>query len=235
VSLPPSKPPFSQPDPEPNVDQSRRTADSNRWPTRPDSPVTVAIRAGHEGNDPSWEAAPVSAADDDLDLVAEVNHRPGRTTVLLIAGILATVAFIGGVAVQKNFGETSTAALPGAATGGFAGRAAGANGFGGFPGAGQAGGAAPGAAAGPGATAGAAGGAAATPVVVGTVTKLSGSALTVKNLGGKSVKVTVPEGATVTLVAGKSLTTLKTGATVSVAGTTATDGTVTATSITVRS
>jgi hypothetical protein len=221
------------------VDEPRRTADSNRWPTGPDSPVTVATRDGHEGSDPSWEAAPVSAADDDLDLVAEVNHRPGRTTVLLIAGILATVAFIGGVAVQKTFGETSAAALPGAAAGGLAGRAAGANGFGGFPGAGQAGGAAPGAAAGPGATAGAgaggAGGAAATPVVVGTVTKLSGSALTVKNLGGKSVKVTVPEGATVTLVAGKSLTTLKTGATVSVAGTTATDGTVTATSITVRS
>jgi hypothetical protein len=71
-------------------------------------------------------------------------------------------------------------------------------------------------------------------VVVGTVTKLSGSSLTVKNLGGKSVKVKIPAGATITVVAGKKLTTLKTGATVSVAGTTATDGTVTATAITVR-
>ena len=196
--------------------------------------------------DTTWTATPIEPADDDLDLLAEVDRKPSRATVLLIAGILATLAFVGGVVVQKHYGGTATAAGPGA--GGFTGRPGGnAGAYGGFGGA--AGGFGGQAGAGPGAGTGAAGGAgggaaggggttgggtAATPVVVGTVSKLSGRTLTVKNLGGKSVKVKVPEGASITLVAGKSLTTLKIGATVSVAGSTAADGTVTATAVTVR-
>jgi hypothetical protein len=165
--------------------------------------------------------------DDDLDLFAEVGHRPGRTTVALVAGIVTALAFIGGVAVQKHFGGTGAVGGTGPVAAGLAGRARGSlgagGGFGGGFGAGQP-----------------AGGqasrtAAATPVVVGTVTKLSGNRLTVKNLGGKTVAVKVPEGATVTLVAGKRLVQLAAGATVSVAGTTAADGTVTASSVTVRS
>ena len=182
--------------------------------------------------------------DDDLDLLAEVNRKPSRTTAVLLIGILTTLTFIGGVVVQKQYGGTAASGTPAAAAGGFGARAGGNANFaggGGFPG----GGAAPGGAAGGtagGAAGGAAGGgttgqttAAAAPVVVGTVTKMSGNSLTVKNLGGKSVKVNVKEGATITLVAGKTLTTLKSGATVSVVGTTGTDGTVTATAITVRS
>ena len=228
------------------MDQPRRSADRTEWHALPDATVVFPAPNSHDPNspvatDPSWAGAPVEAVDDDLDLLAEVNHRPSRTTVLLVAGILAAVAFVGGAIVQKHYGGTSSSGQ--AVAGGFAGRGGGAGaygGFGGFPGGGQAGGAATGggAAAGGGTAAGgsaAGGAAAATPVVVGTVTKLSGTSLTVKNLGGKSVNVKVPEGATITLVAGKSLTTLKTGATVSVSGTTAANGTVTATSITVRS
>jgi hypothetical protein len=196
---------------------------------------------------------PVEPLHDDLDLLAEVNHRPERSTVLLIAGIVVALAFVGGVAVQKHLGGATAATGPGAALGfsgppgGNLGRAGGfgaAGGPGGLGGA-QAGGPAAGGgtAAGGGAAVGggsaAAGGGVAggggTPVVVGTVTKLSGSTLTVKNLGGKSVNVKVPSGATITLVAGKRLTTLKRGVTVSVAGKSAADGTVTATSVTVRS
>lgn len=241
------------------MDQPRRSADPTGWQPQPDHtaglpapPPTFTTRSTPvETGGAHWAAAaPVEAAEEDLDLLAEVNRRPSRTTALLIVGILAAVAFIGGVVVQKNYGGTSAGGAAGAAAGGFAGRAGGnAAGYGGFGGAGgfpggeQAGGAAPGgAAAGGAAGGGTAGGgtaggttAAATPVVVGTVAKMSGSSLTVKNLGGKSVNVKIPEGATITLVAGKTLTTLKTGATVSVAGTTAADGTVTATSVTVRS
>lgn len=185
--------------------------------------------------DASWSGAPVEVVDEDLDLLAEVNHRPSRVTVLLVAGILAVLAFIGGAQVQQHYGGTSTGAVAGAAAGGFAARGGGTPG--GFGNVG--GGAAPGGQGG--GVGGAAGGAstggtatAATPVAVGTVTKVSGTSLTIKNLGGKSVKITVPEGATITLVAGKGLTTLKTGVTVSVAGEVAADGAVTATSVIVR-
>jgi hypothetical protein len=254
----------SQPDPEHIVDHPRRAADPT-GPIRPDetawatAPMSPPDSFGTTRNgelvpleDTPWSATPIEPADDDLDLLAEVNRKPSRATVLLIAGILATLAFVGGVVVQKHYGGTTTAAGPGGA-GGFAGRqggtAGGAGGYGGFGGGGASGGGLGGGQAGgqagtgqAGAAAGGAGAggtgtgsAAATPVVVGTVAKMSGSSLTVKNLGGKSVKVKVPEGASITLVAGKTLTTLKVGATVSVAGTTAADGTVTATSVTVRS
>lgn len=230
------------------MDQPRRSADPNGWQAQPDHtvglptpPPTLATRSSHpEAGGANWPTAPAEAADEDLDLLVEVNRKPSRTTVLLAVGILASVAFLGGAVVQKNFGETSAGATPGAGAGGFAARAGGnAGGYGGFGGAGGA----PGGGTQAGGTTGTAGGAggtagttaAATPVVVGTVAKISGSSLTVKNLGGKSVQVTVPAGATITLVAGKTLTTLKTGATVSVAGKTAADGTVTATSVTVRS
>jgi hypothetical protein len=182
--------------------------------------------------DPERSVDQPRSSADDLDLLAEVNHRPSRTTAALIVAILATLTFIGGAVAQKQFG-TAAEAAPSGAAGGFPARPGGNTaGFGSFGGGGT-----PGGSAGGGAGGGTASGAttAATPVAVGTVTKLSAGSLTIKNLGGKSVKITVPEGATITLVAGKGLTTLKTGATVSVAGKVAADGSVTATSVTVRS
>lgn len=193
---------------------------------------------------------------DDLDLLAEVDRRPGRTTVSLLAGILLTLAFLGGVLIQKHTGESPAGAAgsrTAAAASGFGGRggASGFGGAGGFAGA-PPGGAQAGAGSGAGGAAGGVGqagadgtggasangtrsGTAATPVVVGTVSKLSAGAMTVKNLGGKSVPVTLPPGATVSLVTdGKRIPELAVGATVNVAGTTATDGSVTATTVTVR-
>ena len=233
------------------MDQSRRSADPTGWHEPPQHvapPIHFGLPHPEDPGPAMNDAGPALNArvdDDDLDLLAEVNRKPSRTTAVLLIGILTTLTFIGGVVVQKQYGGTAASGTPAAAAGGFGARAGGNANFaggGGFPGGGAAGGAAPGGAAGGTAAGGTAGGgttgrttAATAPVVVGTVTKLSGNSLTVKNLGGKSVKVNVKEGATITLVAGKTLTTLKSGATVSVVGTTGTDGTVTATAITVRS
>jgi len=239
ASSSPSEKSLPKTDPEPNVDQPRRSAAPTGWQSPPDQTAAIPARPGRVDMDATWSGAPVEAADDDLDLLAEVNHRPSRATIVLIAGIIAALAFLGGSVVQKKYGATSTSGQAAGLPSGFGARAAGGYGNfgGGFPGA-PAGGTAAGGAAAGGAAGGTTGGtttAAATPVAVGTVTKISGSSLTLKNLGGKTVKVTIPEGASITLVAGKKLTTLKAGVTVSVAGKVATDGSVTATSVTVRS
>jgi hypothetical protein len=201
---------------------------------RPSGPETEVLDAGS------------GPPDDDLDLLAEVDRKASRATVVLLVGILAALTFVGGATVQKHWGTASASGRPaglGAGGPGGFGGAGGAGGYGnragGYGPAGGFGGAAPGGpggrgASGAGPAAGGAGPAAATPVVVGTVTKLSGSSMTVKNLGGKSVAVDVPEGATITLVAGKKIVLLKVGATVSVAGKTSADGKVTASAVTVR-
>ena len=208
-----------------------------------------------------WDGAPIQPADDDLDLLAENGRKVTRVTVLLMAAVLAGVAFLGGVVVQKQWGSASSSGFPGGGTaaagrqggygqtGGFGGAAGGyggaAGGFGGAApeggttqgtGGGAAGGAAGGATGGTaaGGTAGGATGgtAAATPVVVGTVTKVSGRTLTVKNFGCKSITVKVPKGTTISNSSDSALGGLAKGVSVSVAGTKAADGTVTATSIT---
>jgi hypothetical protein len=69
------------------------------------------------------------------------------------------------------------------------------------------------------------------PVAIGTVKSISGTTLTITNFAGTTVTVTVPSTATVTTPGLRGLTV---GATVSVAGTTNADGTVTATSVTSR-
>jgi Domain of unknown function (DUF5666) len=191
-------------------------------------------------NYPTQELSYETADADDLDLLADSRFKPTKVTLALIALIAAAVAFGGGVLVQKHYGTstpaTAAGAFPGAGlrsggAGGFSGEFGGFGGqAGGFgqAGAGQAG--AGQAAAGPGASS-----ASSTPVVVGTITKISGSTLTVKNFAGKSVQVTIPEGASITLIAGASLTSLKTGNSVSVAGTTNSDGSIKASTVTVTS
>jgi hypothetical protein len=166
----------------------------------------------------------------DLDLLAEVDRRPTRTTMILLVAIAVAVAFACGAMVQRHHGGAASEGRDAVAEGAGPGAD---GGFGRRPGGGALepeDGAQP-----PLEAAGAKVGATqAVPVVVGTVTKVSASALTVKNLGGKSVPVKLPPGATVTLVAGRALVSLKVGATVSVAGKAAADGTVTATAVTVR-
>jgi hypothetical protein len=167
-------------------------------------------------------AGPIEPADDDLDLLAHSNRRPGKLMITLIVGIVAAVAFGGGVLVQKHYGTATTTAAAGAGGG--------AGGFRGFPG-----GAPPGAggtATGGSATSG--GTTAAGPSVVGTVTKVSGTTITVKNFAGKTYTVKVPAGSTISLSSSLELTGLKAGTTVSVVGTTAADGSVTASAVTAQ-
>lgn len=189
-----------------------------------------------------WDGAPVRPADDDLDLLAESGRKVTKVTVVLMVAILAGIAFLGGAVVQKQWGSsTSTngfraaAAAAGARQGGFGGAEGGfggaAGGYGGGFGGGTQGGPGTGAATGSTGSTGSTG-TSATPVVVGTVTKVSGRTLTVKNFGGKSVTVKAPKGTTVTNSSASALSGLDKGSSVSVVGTKAADGTVTATSIT---
>lgn len=248
-------------DPEPIVDQPRRPADpatdviGQPGTSRSTDPLTSRARPAHpviasntaqwrssetlaEGevnpDDVSWSGAPIEPAEEDLDLLAESNRRPGKLTVVLLAGILAAVAFGGGALVQKHYGTSSSSA----SASGFPGRSLGGQGSGGFPG-GQGG--FPGAEGGLGtgsASGGSAGGggtaAAATPAVVGTVVKVSGTTVTVKNFGGKLIKVKVPAGTAISLSSTLKVTGLKKGTTITVVGTSATDGSVTASAVTAR-
>jgi hypothetical protein len=136
----------------------------------------------------------------------------------LIIGILMVLAFGGGVMIQKQHDAGSASASSGFPS--FAG---------GIPaGAGAGGGGA--------SNGGASGGstAASGPVVVGTVVGVAGNDVTVKDLGGSThvVHVSATTGLATTSVDWS--TSLKPGTTVSINGTKADDGTITATTVTQR-
>ena len=153
--------------------------------------------------------------DDDADF-AELppKRRVPMITKLLLVGILVAAGFSGGVMIQKNVGATSASSSTGLPN--FAGGLPA-----GFP---------TGAGRGQGSTA--AGGSG--PVVVGTVVSVSGNDVTVKDLGGTThvVHVTATTGLATTGV--DWATSLAPGSTVSVNGTKADDGSVTATTVTQR-
>jgi hypothetical protein len=174
---------------------------------------------------------------DDLDLLEPPWAAPplaNRWTLLLAAGLLAALGFGGGVLVQKNHdaGLAGSAGGAGAAARAFA-RAGGFGGAGGTGGTGGFGGT--GGASGTGTQAGSGGSGSGsvtgTPVVVGTVVSVAAGTLVVQNFAGAKVTVKVPAGTPVTST---GLTGLQPGASVSVTGTKAADGTVTATSVTSR-
>jgi hypothetical protein len=168
------------------------------------------------GLDEGWE-------DSDDDFIPKPPFRFTPLSIGLLALIVIGAGFIGGVLVQKHHdqGSTSSARSGTARVGGFPGGAAG-EGFGAAGGTGTA------TATGTGTSATAA----ATPAVIGTVSSVSGQTLVVKNLGGKSVTVHLSSTTTVTTSWGAAL---KAGQTVSVTGPSATDGSVTATAVTVSS
>jgi len=126
-------------------------------------------------------------------------------TVLLLAVLIAAGGLWGGAALQRSHGSASasSAASPFAAL-----RGSGATAAGGLAGAGALGGA-----------------------TTGTVTSVSGSTLYVTNSSGNLVKVTVGSTATVNRNAKSSLASLQVGDTVVVQGSKASDGSVTATSV----
>ena len=198
-----------------------------------------------DGGDPDVDGSDPDA--EDLDLLDQVwtpPQRVSRLTVILAVGVVAALGFAGGVLVQKQH----DAGLAGASNSGTAAAArqfARANGFGGAGAPGGFGAGAPGiggtagsGAAGTGGTgsggtgSGGTGSASGTPVVVGTVVSVGRGTLVVQNFAGAKVSVHVPAGTPVTAA---SLTGLRAGMTVSVIGTKAADGTVTATSVSSRS
>lgn len=166
-------------------------------------------------------------SDDDLDAELAKAMRGRRlppVTAALVLVLLLAAAFTAGVLVQKHH-DKGLASSGGAATFSrlLAGRAGaggtGAEGFGAF------GGAAP--SAGP--TASVTG----IPAVIGSVVRVQGRTLTVRNLGGRTI--TVHTSATTAVSGAASLAALTAGQNVAVDGSTAADGSVTATAVRVTS
>ncbi|MFA7322889.1 MAG: hypothetical protein WC005_00865 [Candidatus Nanopelagicales bacterium] len=165
---------------------------------------------------------------DDVDLhqLIEKQQRGSlpRGTKVLVGAIAVVIAFFAGSLVQQHFGQTSTGqpGFPGGAN--FAAlRAQG----GGFPGAGLTG-ANPSASGSGQATAELA----SAGVTVGSVTLVDGNHVYVTSSTGAVTKVNLTDSTSITVSSKATAKQLKTGQQVVVRGTTATDGTVTATVIT---
>jgi hypothetical protein len=154
--------------------------------------------------------------DDDLAdrLQTKAPRKKTPRTTLALAGIVVLVGgFVGGVVVQKNFGTTTTANTPGG-TGGFGG--------------GQAGG-------GTGANGAQAGtGAAARNATTGTVKLVDGTTLYITTADGSVVTVKTSGTTAVRTSQSAALKDLPAGATVTIQGTTGSDGIVTATQVTAQ-
>ena len=163
--------------------------------------------------------------DDDLFAGWQPRHRVPRLTVVLASCLLVITGFAVGAVVAKRSAASATTTVTAArfagAGGGGAGGAGARGGFGGFAGA-----------QGNGAPGGAVGAGSGTPVVVGTVASVAANRITVTNFAGKTVVVRVPAGTPVTT---PGLGGLRKGQTVSVEGTRASDGSVTATAVVSRS
>jgi hypothetical protein len=209
-------------------------------PGRPDGVGAGGMPDGEAGT-------PVDEHDLDLlDPAWTPPKRIDRLTLLLAGALVIALGFAGGVLVQKRHDAgLATTSSAGAALGRAFSRVNGGGGTGGFGGTGGTGdlgsattgqGGLPGAGASPGgaATGGGAGSGAAaggTPVVVGKVVSVAAGTLVVQNFAGAKVTVHVPAGTPVTTA---GLTGLVAGATVSVTGSKAADGSVNATSVVSR-
>ncbi len=159
------------------------------------------------------DAGPAGMADDDLpSLLRRREHaRPNRVTWILLALLLVSAGFVGGAYVNERFGATASG-LPS-----------------GFP-AGLPDGGVPGVIPG-GASPGQGAGAAFGDMTVGTVKLVDKRSVYITTPDGATVKVSVPDTATVTAEQEVDLADLEAGSTVVIRGTTAADGTVTATSV----
>ena len=186
----------------------------------------------HRQRRPRADVEETPAADGFLDLVepvenddlaAELEKRaprgvPGRTTLVLAGAVLVVAGFLGGVLVQKNYG-TSAADNGGAAALGNA-IAARQNGGNALPG-GTGGG-------------GGTGGTGARNATAGTVKLVDGTTLYITTVDGETVTVKTSGTTTVRTEQTTALADVPVGATVSIQGTTGTDGVVTATQVTVQ-
>jgi hypothetical protein len=186
---------------------------------------------------PAGQLPDAEPEDEDRDgLAEELAHAApkrwwNRGTVVLAGLVLLAGGFVGGVQVQKNYGTSSSTGggFPGGgfngAAGGGAGRygggtgrgGAGAYGGGNFGG----GGAAPTGAA-PAASSG----------TTGTVKLVDGTTIYVQTPDGNLVTVNTTGKTTVSAASASTLKSIKAGQTVTVQGTTGSDGSVAATSVT---
>lgn len=203
----------------------------------PDEPTSAADEAGSSLEDDGSFL-------DDEDYLPQERRGPGRLTVALVAALVLAIGVLGGVWVQKQLGSSQSFGAAGGQ--GVTRRAAGGQGM---PGGGAAGGqgmpggdapAASGGDASSGSGTGAApetgsgasaSGTSTTPAVVGTVSSTSTKALVVTDLGGTKHTVTVTSATTLTAPYGHG--SLARGDTVAISGSTSSDGSVTATGVTV--
>jgi hypothetical protein len=147
-----------------------------------------------------------------------------RGTLVLGGVALVLAGFLGGLQVQKHYGTSATAASgTRAGAGGFGGTGRGAGAYG-FPGGAAQGGA--------GAPGGAASSAAAAAGTTGTVKLVDGDTIYVQTSAGDLVTVKTGKSTTVKTATTGTLKDVKAGDSVTVQGAAATDGTVTATSVT---
>ncbi|MFD9699853.1 hypothetical protein [Lentzea sp. NPDC059081] len=150
------------------------------------------------------------------DLSAQLKERKagfGKTTVILGVAVLAIVAFVGGVFVQKSFGSTQTPARQNAAGRQFpGGNGTPPSGAQQRPNGGNFGGRG----------------------TVGTIDHVDGTTVYVKTQNGKVVKVTTSDSTKVEVTSEGKLTDLKDGQQVVVQGQAGQDGTVTGQTITQR-
>jgi hypothetical protein len=196
---------------------------------------------GFSSEDSELELDPRS--DDDAEFLPRPPFRLAGSSLALIGCIAIGAGFLGGVLSQRHHDSgitrTGNGATRAGLTGGtgaarFAGgEGFGAGGFGGAAGAGGTGAGATGTGTGTGGsgTAGSGTSSTAIPSLIGTVASAGPSLAIVTNLGG--AKVTVHLGKTTKLTAPYGTSTLTKGESVSVFGTKAADGTITATAVTV--
>jgi hypothetical protein len=159
------------------------------------------------------------------DLAAELEKRaprgiPGRTTLVLGGAVLVVAGFLGGVLVQKNYGTSAAGSgNANALANAIAARQNGGNGFAGGTG-------------GSGGTGGTGG--AARNATTGTVKLVDGTTVYITTADGETVTVKTSGTTTVRTEQAGALADVPVGATVSIQGTTGTDGVVTATAVTVQ-
>ncbi|MEU4242834.1 DUF5666 domain-containing protein [Actinoplanes sp. NPDC026619] len=150
----------------------------------------------------------------DEDLPAQLSKAAprrwfNRATPVLLGVFLLAGGFLGGVGAQKHWGKTSSSGTSAVTrSGSFSGQMPSGMGASGGPGGGFGGGTA----------------------TVGTIKSISASALTMTTAAGKTITVKIAESTKVqqTITVAK----LKAGQSLSVQGSTATDGSITATSVT---
>jgi Domain of unknown function (DUF5666) len=172
---------------------------------------------------PPTQSAALEFEEDDADITAlPPRRRVPALTKLLFVAILGTLAFGGGVLVQKQH-DASLTASPASLASLFAGGlpAGGGGGLGAGPTA-------------SGSPTGGTGSTGVVPVLIGTVESVNGSDLTVKDLGGTSHVVHATATTTISVASADWSASLKVGATVSIQGSKAADGSVTATAVTQR-